>query len=157
MWQGADRRRAARRHYAHGRLPPAARIRPGTPVTVVDLSATGTLVESALRCKPGARCELVVTMGDGREQAVRAQVARCYVARLSASTVRYRTALAFEQPRPLPDETLLVTGYELPAGATRPAAERVAASRRPDADYQSVADVTTESVRSRDNSPWHRP
>ena len=113
MPPAAERRGAARRTYARGHLPPAARIRPGTPVIVVNLSESGALVEAGLRCKPGARCELVMADGEG-ESVVRARVLRCFVARLTAATVRYRTALAFERPVPLPVSAPLETGYEVP-------------------------------------------
>jgi hypothetical protein len=129
MSLAADRRKAARRHYTQGRLPPAARIRPGTPVTVVDLSATGALVESGLRCKPGARCDFVMITSHGGERTLRARIARCYVARLTSSAVRYRTALMFEEPQPLPDDTLLATGYELPTSAALPVSSGVGTTR----------------------------
>lgn len=113
MQSAGERRGASRQTYARGHLPPAARIRPGTPVIVCNLSRTGALVEGHLRCKPGARCEFVLT-ADAGELVIRARVVRCFVARLTAATVRYRTALSFEQPLiPLPS-LVIATGYEVP-------------------------------------------
>lgn len=92
----ADRRRAARVAFRNGHLPPAARVRPGCDVIVVDLSTTGALVEGQWRFRPGSRCELALAFPSG-EMLVRAKVARCFVARLARLTpVRYRAALAFE-------------------------------------------------------------
>lgn len=131
MSRAGDRRTEPREAYSNGRLPPAARIRPGTPVIVVNLSASGALVESRLRCKPGSRCDLVVSTGQGREQALPARVTRCFVARLTATVVRYRTALVFEQRFALPEDARLTTGYELPAAPTPAGGVRVATSRPP--------------------------
>jgi hypothetical protein len=112
--RSADERRGARRQtYARGHLPPAARIRPGTPVIVCNLSRTGALVEARLRCKPGARCDFVMATDDG-EIVIRARVVRCFVARLTAATVRYRTALSFEHPAIPPPSLVMATGYEVP-------------------------------------------
>lgn len=116
MRTAGERRGASRQTYARGHLPPAARIRPGSPVIVCNLSRTGALVEAGLRCKPGARCELVMAAEEG-EFVIRARVVRCFVARLTAATVRYRTALSFEQPvMPLPS-VVMTTGYEVPMQA----------------------------------------
>jgi hypothetical protein len=113
MRSAGERRRAGRQTYADGRLPPAARIRPGTPVIVCNLSRTGALVEAHLRCKPGARCEFVMAADEG-ELVIRARVVRCFVARLTAATVRYRTALSFEQPVITLPNLVMATGYEVP-------------------------------------------
>jgi len=113
MRSAGERRGASRQTYARGHLPPAARIRPGTPVIVCNLSSSGALVEANLRCKPGSRCELVMAADEG-ELVIRARVTRCFVARLTAATVRYRTALSFEQPvMPVPSLEM-ATGYEVP-------------------------------------------
>ena len=70
-------------------------------------------MEAALRCKPGARCELVIAELEG-ELVVRARVVRCFVARLTAATIRYRTALSFERPVVLLPSLAMATGYEIP-------------------------------------------
>lgn len=128
MRSAGERRGASRQTYADGRLPPAARIRPGAPVIVCNLSRTGALVEAHLRCKPGTRCEFVMA-GDDGELVIRARVVRCFVARLTAATVRYRTALSFEQPLiPVPN-FVMATGYEVPMRAPATTRVREEASR----------------------------
>jgi hypothetical protein len=106
-------------------------------------------VEGALRCKPGARCELVMTVSEG-ELAIRSKVVRCFVARLSPSSVRYRTAVAFDVARPLPDETPLLTGYELPDSPQRLGDGRVDTSRRGNSATHDRASALRDSVRSRE-------
>lgn len=125
----ADHRRWPRRAFAGGRLPPAARIRPGCPVTIVDLSVSGTLVESGQRMRPGSRCELQLTAPAG-DVIVSARVVRCFVARLGPSSVRYRSALVFDDLIVLPAEQELLAGYRLPAASTAPATPGVAPSPR---------------------------
>jgi hypothetical protein len=124
----AERRAWPRRVFAGGCLPPPARIRPGTPVVIVNLSTRGTLIEGSLRLRPGGRCEFQFTTPEG-EVIAAARVARCFVARLAASMVRYRAALAFDQPIALPPEQELLAGYQLPARPPQSPAVGVAASR----------------------------
>ena len=128
---GAERRRTARRGFRDGHLPPAAKVRPGLDVVMVNLSTRGALIESPWRFRPGSRCELAVTV-DGREVAVSAFVARCYVARLDRGLpIRYRAALAFEGRIELPARSNLLDGYEVLA-VERPGARRgVVDTRRP--------------------------
>jgi hypothetical protein len=113
MCSAVERRGASRRAYSDGHLPPAARIRPGTPVIVVNLSEIGVLVEASLRCKPGSWCEFVF-MAEAGERVVRARVVRCFVARLTTGSVRYRTGLAFERSVGPPASVPMTSGYEVP-------------------------------------------
>ena len=64
-------------------------------MTLVNVSCGGALVESGLRLRWGARCDLEWAVGEG-VVSVAARVVRCFVARLEASAVRYRTALRFD-------------------------------------------------------------
>lgn len=109
-----DRRCYERVVYAGGLLPPAARIRPGRDVIVVDLSEGGVLVEGRWRLRPGARVELIVTV-TGHARLVSGNVVRSYVHALPPrEPVRYRTAIRFElavRGLPQPDP---VAGYVLP-------------------------------------------
>ena len=125
---GAERRRWPRHSYAGGRLPPAARVRPGGAVIVVNLSRGGALVESSLRLRWGARCDFEWTAGDS-VVSVSARVARCFVARLDASAVRYRTALRFDVPVAPPGEQDLLVEYQLPGHLLAGAAEGVVSAR----------------------------
>jgi hypothetical protein len=106
-----ERRRAARVVFRDGHLPPAARVRPGAEVIVVDLSSTGALLEGHGRLRPGGRCELTLALASG-DVTVRARVARCFVARLERTApVRYRTAVTFETLIDLSPRWQLATGY----------------------------------------------
>jgi hypothetical protein len=73
------------------------RLRPGRPAQIVDVSAGGALIETESRLLPGTRVELQV----GEPVAlykVKARILRCHVARLDRERIRYRGALAFEEP-----------------------------------------------------------
>jgi hypothetical protein len=151
----AERRASTRRAYVGGRLPPAARIRPGATVTVVNLCARGTLVEGSLRLRPGSRCEFQFTTAAG-DVTVVARVTRCFVARLEASSVRYRAALVFEQAIPLPPEQELLAGYQLPASVPQRAGVGVTASRAP-ASASVRGAFGPQTRRGREDGTWHRP
>lgn len=151
----AERRASPRRAYVGGRLPPAARIRPGAPVTVVNLCPRGTLVEGRLRLRPGSRCEFQFTTAAG-DVTVVARVTRCFVARLEASSVRYRAALVFEQPVPLPPEQELLAGYQLPASVPPRAGTGVAASR-PAAGASGRGAFGPQTRPGGEDGTWHRP
>ena len=71
------------------------RLRPGRVARVVDLSATGALIETDWRLLPGVRVELQI--GEPALYKVAGRVLRCYVTRLRADQIRYRGALAFDQ------------------------------------------------------------
>lgn len=150
-----ERRAWPRRAYVGGCLPPAARIRPGAPVTVVNLSPRGTLVEGSLRLRPGGRCDFQFTTASGEVFAA-ARVLRCFVARLEASLVRYRTALVFEQTVPLPCEQELLAGYQLPT--IRPQARGVGvAGSRPAGGVEGSVAIGPQTRRREEEGAWHRP
>ena len=106
--------------YRNGHLPPLARIRPGRPVVVVDLSTRGTLVEGPWRFRPGSRVEFLVQL-ETEPLHVQARVLRCFVARLGRhQAVRYRAALSFERPIVVPPRRELLDGYQLPGADAGP-------------------------------------
>jgi hypothetical protein len=74
-----------------------ARVRPGHEASVIDISAHGALIETALRLLPGRQVELQIERGD-QLTAIRGRVVRCRVARVLASRVSYHGAIGFEQP-----------------------------------------------------------
>jgi hypothetical protein len=79
----------------------AARVRPGHPVAVVDISASGALIEARRPLRPGARLE-VQLQAAGAEAVLTARVERCQVAAIDGvGGVLYRAGLSFEQPCPL--------------------------------------------------------
>ncbi len=94
----ADRRHAPRVHDLQGHCVADARIWPGRDVVVVNLSEGGALVEGDARLVPGMSVDLQLTTTGGR-LLVRGRVVRCYVSSLGRQgRVRYRGAVAFEQP-----------------------------------------------------------
>jgi len=91
----ADRRRARRSGVIleHGVL--LARVRPGHQAAVIDISASGTLIETARRLLPGSIIELhLETMHE--RVAIRGRVLRCSVMTVLASGICYHGAVRFE-------------------------------------------------------------
>jgi hypothetical protein len=149
MSMRAERRHAGRMVFRHGYLPPAARIRPGRDVVIVDLSCGGALVEGPWRFRPSSRCDVHVRIGTEDVQ-VRARVVRCFVARLERlAPVRYRTALAFDRAVDVPERWDALDGYQLPADAPASALRGVA-------DTQPPSSATHDSVGGTENRPVQR-
>ena len=100
MTHGITDRRKARRHNeekAHGIV--SARVRPGHDAKVIDVSASGALIETHHRLLPGTVVDLKVERDCGCT-AVRARVLRCAVFRVRPSYVCYRGAIGFERHLP---------------------------------------------------------
>ena len=96
MTQRAERRRTLR-HVPHASEPTARlRLRTGRELTVVDVGATGALVETEGRLLPGTGVDVHVMTTEGREL-VRSRVVRAFVWSLWADRIVYRGALAFER------------------------------------------------------------
>ena len=90
-------RRAWRRRALHD-IPGMTGVRLASEhVDVIDVSAGGILVEGAFPVRPGAvsQVEFLRTAGSFR---VRGRALRCHVAALDPSMVRYRIAIAFDNP-----------------------------------------------------------
>ena len=105
---------------------------------MVDLSSGGVLVESSLRFRWGARCDFEWTMGESVVSAA-ARVVRCFVARLDASAVRYRTALRFDVPIGQPADDDLLAEYQVPEGFPAISFDGVVTARPPAALGQAVS------------------
>ena len=106
-------RRTARRLYdpeEHGIL--LARVRPGHPAWIVDVSAAGALVETHHRLLPGTSIGLSVQTSD-RRAALRGRVVRCSVVRVEATMIWYWGAVDFDWP-------ISWLNRESPARATAP-------------------------------------
>lgn len=98
-------RRRERRSSGGGSLWRAhAVLRPGLPVTLLNISSRAALVESAARLRPGARTEVQLTGAHvrpaiGLAAAALAKVGgrldRCYVAAIEP--MRYRGVLVFDE------------------------------------------------------------
>ena len=73
-----------------------ARVRAGHDVRIVDLSASGALIEGARPLRPGARVEMHLVL-NGQRAALTAHVVRCLVATIDAHDgITYHAALSFE-------------------------------------------------------------
>ncbi len=111
-----DRRRERRRDRVEEHGIVSARVRPGQDVSLLDLSASGALIEGC-RLFPGAAVELHLESPQ-RRVAVRGRVLRCAVSRLRSSSVCYRGAISFDRHLPwfVEDEPL---GYAVPTAESR--------------------------------------
>jgi hypothetical protein len=89
-----ERRRERRRAGGGARWQPTAVLRPGQPVTVLNISSRAALVESGARLRPGANTEMQLA-GSGARTCIRGRLERCYVAALEP--IRYRGVVMFEQ------------------------------------------------------------
>ncbi len=110
------------------RVPPhrpeatRATLRPGCEVRLVDVSASGALVQAARPLRPGARVLLQLAIDD-RNVSLSAHVLRCAVWALDAlAGATYRGALKFEhrcewmgEPRTQPGSLLPSQGTSDPA------------------------------------------
>ena len=96
MTPPGDRRRTPRRAPDTDEPIARLRLRTGRELTVVDVAATGALVETDRRLLPGTGVDVHVMTTDGREL-VRSRVVRAFVWKLSADRIVYRGALAFER------------------------------------------------------------
>ena len=91
-----ERRTMTRRIPAPDEPLCCARLRAGRELTVVDVSDAGALVETTARLLPGTHVEVHVITREGRTL-VRSRVTRASVHEVTADTLRYRAALAFER------------------------------------------------------------
>jgi hypothetical protein len=112
-----NRRRTRRRSCVEDHGIVAARVRPGHVVSVIDVSAGGTLVESTHRLLPGTSVELQLETANHRV-GVRGRVLRCAIVSLRSSSVCYRGAVVFDRCLPwFVDEDS--TGYSVPSAEHR--------------------------------------
>jgi CheY-like chemotaxis protein len=97
----ADRRGARRR--ARGDVPWlwSVKLPGGSQVSVVDISTTGVLLETASRMTDGSTVDLQV-LGQGTNVTVPARMIRVQVADVSGLGVKYRVAAAFAHDVALP-------------------------------------------------------
>jgi hypothetical protein len=135
-----DRRRQARMA-AQGA---AALMRPGQRLVVIDVSASGALVEGGRPLRPGSDIEVQLE-GDARSGMVAAHVTRCSVAALHGeSGITYRAALAFNQACNWVREIPTPKGYRLHGGHSGGAAggdepgDRLPASAADDKDREKT-------------------
>lgn len=91
----SDRRRASRRVPQPDEALSRVRLRTGRELTVVNISASGALVEGLTRLLPNTHTDIHIVTRQGRVL-VRARVVRALVWRLERDLVCYRTALSFD-------------------------------------------------------------
>jgi len=98
-----------------------ARVRPGHPLTVIDVSPGGALVEVERALRPGTRVDVHLETDD-RHGTVSARVVRCAVAAIhSEAGITYRAALAFVECCDWMREAMTTSGYAIHAPLTGPA------------------------------------
>ena len=119
-------RRASARSAAAELGAVRARVRPGHQAEVIDISCVGALLDVSVRLLPGAAVEMQLEAGD-RRTTVGGRVVRCDVARLSASAIGYRAAVAFD--RCLPECVTAWPESPLPEGEPSRALRRVEPTR----------------------------
>jgi PilZ domain-containing protein len=119
MSEKHERRRGRRRSRIEEHGIVSARVRPGVPVAIIDVSADGALIETTRRLLPGASVDLQFDTRDV-SAAVRGRVVRCSVSHVRSSSVCYRGAIRFDRSLPwfVEDER---GGYERPSAEERPA------------------------------------
>jgi hypothetical protein len=88
-----ERRHERRRAGGGARWRPAALLRPGQTVTLLNICSRAALVESTARLRPGAKTEVQLA-GSGTRACIRGRLDRCYVAALEP--IRYRGVVMFE-------------------------------------------------------------
>lgn len=96
-------RRSERRTSGGGpRWRAHAVLRPGQPVTLLNISSRAALVESAARLRPGVHTEVQLA-GSGARASVGGRLDRCYVAALEP--IRYRGVIVFDERVDVEDDT----------------------------------------------------
>jgi PilZ domain-containing protein len=72
-----------------------ARVRPGHPVAVIDVSVGGAFIELSRQLLPGSIVDLQLDTPQ-RRTTLRGRVLRCAVACLASTSISYRAAIAFD-------------------------------------------------------------
>ena len=131
-----DRRRFPRIAYRGGVLPPTALVLPGRPVVIVSLSASGLLLETEWRIRPGRLVEVRLQFS-AVTLIARADVLRAWVSALDKNIgIRYRAALAFTAPIAVPPPVDHIEAYrsvEAVAAVERRLGEAAHQRRSPEA------------------------
>ena len=97
-----ERRRERRTAGAGPHWQAQAILRPGQPVTLLNISSRAALVESAARLRPGAHTEMRLAGADV-PASIGGRLDRCYVAALEP--IRYRGVLVFDERVDVGDNT----------------------------------------------------
>ena len=97
-----ERRRERRTTGAGPHWQASAILRPGQPVTLLNISSRAALIESAARLRPGAHTEMRLAGADV-PASIGGRLDRCYVAALEP--IRYRGVLVFDERVDVGDHT----------------------------------------------------
>ena len=97
-----ERRRERRTTGAGPHWQASATLRPGQPVTLLNISSRAALVESDARLRPGAHTEVRLA-GSQVRASIGGRLDRCYVAALEP--IRYRGVLVFDERVDVGDNT----------------------------------------------------
>lgn len=119
-----ERRRTIRRRVAADEPLSQIRLRAGRQLGVIDISNSGLLAEGEMRLLPGTHVDVHLVTDEGR-LLIRSRVVRAFVCQVSASSIRYRGALAFDRTMQTTVPTAVETteaGYAIPGGSNEPAA-----------------------------------
>ena len=129
MWRSegvVERRRTVRRLVAADEPLSQIRLRAGRQLGVIDVSKSGLLAEGEMRLLPGTHVDVHLVTDEGR-LLIRSRVVRAFVCHVSASTIRYRGALAFDRTMQTATQTTVqrtvetsVAGYGIPDGPNGP-------------------------------------
>ena len=84
----------------------AVKLSPGETVTLINISATGVLVEGRTRFVPSTRVTVNFEGGFIPAQ-VKGKVVRCQVASISSGQLQYQSGIAFDARIALPDADVL--------------------------------------------------
>ncbi len=134
-----DRRRAVRRTITTDEPLSQVRLRAGRQLAVIDISDVGLLAEGEMRLLPGTHVDVHLVTCEGR-LLIRSRVVRAFVCHVSASTIRFRGALAFDRAVPT-----AIAGYAIPEASDRPTAPQ--GNPYPDSTSASaVASVSSSSL-----------
>jgi len=95
----AERRQARRLMHADDHGIVSTRVRPGHRAKLIDVSASGALIETTHRLLPGTSVELHVETRSHRTN-VRGRVLRCAIVLVRPSWVCYRGAIGFDRHLP---------------------------------------------------------
>jgi hypothetical protein len=98
-----ERRQYTRRRAQELDWVERVRLRTAGEVSLIDLSARGALIDSAVPLRPGAGLSLEIVGRGIATVVVPIHVLRCQVSSLMADSARYRGALEFTHPIELPD------------------------------------------------------
>ncbi len=109
----------------------AMRLSPGEAVSLVNISASGVLVEGKTRFVPGTRVT-VHFEGTIKPNQIKARVVSCQVSAIGGGgSLQYQSAIAFEGRMDLPVEGVGVAASCGPRGRTAPAPKKGKAAAAP--------------------------